>query len=429
MKKTILVTITLLFCQIMNVFSLPEWSKIENLPEGYEDHVWLDVFVLPDNPNMVWICGFNGLILRSNDGGESFQGSITPLPIQLESIHFVSQFVGFCSGPNVVYKSTDGGATWEELFDPGSYNDGTGQPRSYSIWGCYFLDEMTGIAVGGDCLDNKQFFFKTTDGGENWKLIYMQENNSSNSDIILFSESDTAYAVSSGIIWISEDKGESWELLSRTGENDWHEEIGVIGNSIIVPYSVGCHGNGQGGGVRMTTDYGKNWIGHDLGSEMYGAFLHDELRGWVCGDDEKIYYTSDGGKNWIARNSGIQAGDNLDDMTFVNDSLGWCVGTGIYKSKKNILSVENETNSPSRFIHKNPMSANDPISFYSDIPGSKTISLYNQRGEKIETLYSDHMNSGKISLYISDQRLPSGIYLLRVESEQETLSKKIIILK
>jgi photosystem II stability/assembly factor-like uncharacterized protein len=268
--------------------------------------------------------------------GETFLGSFTPDSTQLESIHFVSSTVGFCSGPNTLYKSIDGGASWFLLFNPGGYIDDTGSVRAYSIWGSIFIDEMTGMVAGGDCVDHKQFFFKTTDGGQNWNLFTTYQQTSSSSDILLYPDSDTAYGVSSGIIWISDDQGDTWRLHSHTGQKDWHEEINVFGNTILVPYSIGCSGNGTGGGVRMSTDFGNNWIDYDTGADMYGTFLHDELRGWVCGSNEAIYYTSDGGENWILSNCGIENGDDLDDMVFVNDSLGWCVGDGIYKTHKYI---------------------------------------------------------------------------------------------
>jgi photosystem II stability/assembly factor-like uncharacterized protein len=335
MKKQITLLAALIFLISSNfAFAQHDWKKIEAIPPAFIGNTWLDVYFLPENPDLVWICGFSGMTLRSTDGGESFLGSLTPRLIQLESIHFVSDKIGFCSGPSNVFKTTDGGATWEELFDPGFYTDDSMQPRQYSIWGCVFLDEMNGMAAGGDCVDHKQFFFKTTDGGAKWNLFTTKEKSSSSSDILLYPHTDTAYGVSSGVVWISEDKGDSWKVLSRTGGKDWHEEISVFGNTILLPYSNGCSGDGVGGGIRIAVDFGKTWDDFNTSNDMYGTFLHDEKRGWACGSHESIYYTSDGGENWILSNCGVENDDSLDDIIFANDSLGWCVGSGIYKTHK-----------------------------------------------------------------------------------------------
>jgi len=50
--------------------------------------------------------------------------------------------------------------------------------------------------------------------------------------------------------------------------------------------------------------------------------------GW----DRNIYYTPDAGKTWVLRNCGIEPGDNLDDIWFINDTLGWVVGIYVYKT-------------------------------------------------------------------------------------------------
>jgi predicted RNase H-like HicB family nuclease len=63
---------------------------------------------------------------------------------------------------------------------------------------------------------------------------------------------------------------------------------------------------------------------------MFGTFLIDERRGWGVGDDRTVLYTDDFGQNWTRRNCGIRG--NIDDVWFINDTLGWCVGNGVYKT-------------------------------------------------------------------------------------------------
>jgi predicted RNase H-like HicB family nuclease len=63
---------------------------------------------------------------------------------------------------------------------------------------------------------------------------------------------------------------------------------------------------------------------------MFGTFLVDEQRGWGVGDDRTVLYTDDFGQNWTRRNCGIRG--NIDDVWFINDTLGWCVGNGVYKT-------------------------------------------------------------------------------------------------
>ncbi|MBI3258399.1 MAG: hypothetical protein HYZ54_02795 [Ignavibacteriae bacterium] len=85
-----------------------QWKKV-NVSPPFDNGYYLDVFFLPANPLYGWICGFNGYVLRTTDGGVSWQGNIVVRDGMLESINFVTPSIGFTSGPNGIFKSTDGG--------------------------------------------------------------------------------------------------------------------------------------------------------------------------------------------------------------------------------------------------------------------------------------------------------------------------------
>lgn len=89
---------------------------------------------------------------------------------QLESIIFVNEMVGYCSGTKQrslnrggVYKSIDGGVTWNEITP--IIRDINGSIIRAGVWGCNFIDELNGCVVGGGCLAERQLFFRTNDGG------------------------------------------------------------------------------------------------------------------------------------------------------------------------------------------------------------------------------------------------------------------------
>jgi hypothetical protein len=119
-----------------------------------------------------------------------------------------------------------------------------------------------------------------------------------------------------------------------SGSNDWQEEITHYNQSFLVPYSNGCSGStgiSSGGGVRFTTNNGVRWLQRNTGKPMFGAFLLDSLRGWACGHSALALFTSDGGVNWEKMNCGIDKTDDLDDIWFINDTLGFLVGDNVYR--------------------------------------------------------------------------------------------------
>lgn len=297
------------------------WDKV-TIGEPYNSNYWLDVFFLPTNPNLGWVCGYQGMVIRTVDGGTTWQGTkVNSLPeIQLESIHFPTQNVGYTSGSKWVFKSTNGGATWTEVTPPDAMN----------IWGCYFWSADTGVVLGGGC-GSTQNFYRTTNGGLTWTDTMMNVTNSGLTDAILYSGDGLGYAVSSGWLWRTLNGGVSWTQFMSTGEKFWHEEITRVGQSFLLPVAgESCSGAGSGGGMRFSSNDGQDWTTTTVADHMYGTFLLSDSSGWACGLRSQMFYTSNYGQTWQLRNCGIST--DLDDTYFINDSTGWVVGRGaIYR--------------------------------------------------------------------------------------------------
>lgn len=298
------------------------WEKV-NLPIGYSSNYWLDVYFLPGDPNYGWACGFNGMVIRTTDGGNTWAGSTIAGAYHLESVHFPTRTVGYTSGVDGIFKSTNGGVTW---FDIRPADAGAGM----FFWGCYFVDELNGILVGDGCVTD-QHFWKTTDGGNTWTLFSGTEPESGMTDVILYEANGRGFAVSSGRIWNTTDGGATWQVYANSGTKVWQEEITHLGTSFLVPYAgTTCQGGGNDGGMRFSTNLGNNWTQFRVGTPMFGTFLIDGRTGWACGYNQAVYYTSDAGATWELRNCGIDRG-NLDDLWFINANNGWVVGEGVYK--------------------------------------------------------------------------------------------------
>ncbi|MCS7176296.1 MAG: choice-of-anchor D domain-containing protein [Candidatus Kapabacteria bacterium] len=303
------------------VVTAQQWHKVTSIPAPYSSNYWLDVFFLPSNPQYGWVCGFNGMVIRTTNGGQSWQGTRIPGANQLESIHFVNPSVGYTSGPDGIWCTTDGGTTWTEVT-PDS---------AFALWGCYALSPTLVMVIGGGCGSTPQRFFRSTDGGATWSFFTGTEPNSGLTDLLLYSDG-TGYAVSSGRLWRTTDGGQSWAVFASSGSAVWQEEITRIGNSFLLPFAgITCSGQGNAGGMRFSTDGGTTWREFSTGRPMFGAFLLNATTGWACGYNGAAYYTSDGGQTWQLRNCGIDTTLHLDDIWFVNDTLGWVVGQGVWR--------------------------------------------------------------------------------------------------
>ena len=305
------------------------WEKV-TLPAPYSSGYYLDIFFLPNDPSRGWAVDQNaGYVIRTVDGGTTWSGVKVDASLgscHLEYVQFLDANIGYVSGPCGVYKSTDGGVTWTSIHpDP-----------SVSLWGGWFRNANEGwFAGGGGCGNN--VVFRTVDGG----LTYTRFTDTTVKRSVLSDPywdatmpTNTVYATGAAAIWKSEDDGVTWQVHSFTGANaPWHEELAMKGQSICVPLGGAKCSNVPGvtTGMRFSPDNGTSWREFNSGEEMFGTFLTSPTNGWAAGWAGSVYHTTNAGINWTLRTCGLDGAD-LDDVFFQNDTTGWVVGEGVFRT-------------------------------------------------------------------------------------------------
>lgn len=320
-RNTIL-AVAVICCCSSTAFS--QWREVQ-IPQPYADGYYLDVFFLPSNPDLGWACSMEGHIVRTTDAGRTWRGFTIPGAF-LEYVQFVNPQTGFTSGQGGVFRSDDGGASWIDITPTPMVQE--------KGWGSYWLNDRVGVYLVGGCASSRQAFYRTSDGGRTWSVFYGNELQSGLSDALLYDDG-TGWAVSSGVLWRTEDFARTWYRFSYTGPRYWTEEIAVAGRSILLPTSgQDCDGQSRNvGSLRFSRDGGVSWDEFQTRQNMFGTFLLTERVGWGVGDNRTVLYTEDAGRSWTLRNCGIRG--NIDDIYFINDTLGWAVGQGIYRSNFN----------------------------------------------------------------------------------------------
>ncbi len=327
---------SLAFCLLQVVGTAQSWQKC-TLPAGFNpsgsSSTYLDVFFLPSNPQYGWVCGFNGYVLRTTDGGTSWQGTIVPYNGRsgghLESVQFVTPQIGYCSGTCGIFKSTDGGANWVDLTSH--------IPSGNNYWGLYFLNDQWGVLVGGGC-NTSQYFYLTSDGGASFSVFNLNVAVSGMTDLILYPDG-SGVAVGSGHLYQTLDSGRTWAPWQTPFPNIWDEELTISGNSIVVSVAgQDCAGGGStAGGARFSTDQGQSWTSFATNAAFYGAFLTNSTTAWICGNNRNMWRTTNSGQNWELKNCGVDG--DLDDVWFINDTTGFVVGNGVYRYSPAVRSI------------------------------------------------------------------------------------------
>ena len=98
-----------------------------------------------------------------------------------------------------------------------------------------------------------------------------------------------------------------------------------------------------------------------------------------------------------------------------------------------VLAVANQGPLP-KYLHLNPAYPNPfnpttTISYNVNIQDHLEISIFNLGGQKIRTLANLYHHPGKYSMQFSGQNLPSGIYIIRLQSSRKLYTQKITFIK
>lgn len=393
--------------------------------------------------SQVWNQRLNGISMWSL--GYDYQGNI---------------YAGASGTVKSIYKSTNGGENWTEVFSGGLSNIlSVGCDSSNNVYAAYgsagVLKSTNGglnwtvipsVTFGSNtvqsvrCGKNGYVYVGTTLGG-----IYRSTDNGatfpdnalagSNIVFIFFDRynSDIVFAgASAGSgnngIYRSSNAGSNWSNIINNGTNCW----GIIQKSPNELYSVTTS---TGYPVSKSTDGGLNWF---TISNLSGA-----MRGMTLDNSGRIYSSGNGGVFRSTNNGTSFSNFNFtftsnQCLAFGNRILVAASGTsngGIWYTIDSTISgisgLSPETAQDYYLVQNYPNPFNPRTTIIFGIPGTERVQLkvYNLQGKEVAVLADGLMKYGEHRIEFSCSNLPSGIYFYRLDTENYTETKKMTVIK
>ncbi len=383
--------------------------------------------------NYGWVVGDSGIVLHTANGGGDWEYQASPTSHVLRSVAFVDASYGFAVGDTgTIIATTNGGVNWTNQT-----SNTIQMLRSVS-----FVNASRGWAVG-----DSGMILCTSDGGENWlpqtsgtpyalnSVCFVDVNNgwvvggyfvypdTSNIHSIILHSSD------GGISWISQNSGTISPLYGVTFV-DPNRGWGV-GSYYVLPDSLTSFCailNTINGGITWNIQYGGIAT-----NSVVGVTSLDFNHIWIVDRFANFGYTNNGGVTW----NGESADPSYErtSLSMVDTTHGWAVGElgTIFLYTGYTFVANNNEVLPDQFQlnqnYPNPFNSSTLIQYSIPTYGSVQLDLFDGLGRNVRTLLNEPQRPGVYQVSVNGMNLSSGTYFYRLSNGNQTMTRKMILLK
>jgi photosystem II stability/assembly factor-like uncharacterized protein len=293
------------------------------------------------NPRVAWASGARGTVVRTADGGTTWQKLTVPDAAELDfrDVDAVSETTAYVlsigeAAASRIYKTTDAGATWQKQFT----ND---VPKAFYD-AMAFWDAQRGLAIS-DSVSGKFVILMTKDGGRTWTRVPDGALPPALANEGAFAGSGTNISVADGgRAWIGTGAADRSRMLRTSdGGTTWaiaETPVKASGSSGIFSVAFRDRRNGMtvGGDYRreaiaednaaFSSDGGVTWkaIAGLGGFRSAVASVPGTPAGWVAVGPTGADFSADNGASWTPI-----PGDGFHAFAFARTGhAGWGVGEG-----------------------------------------------------------------------------------------------------
>lgn len=375
----------------------------------------------------------------------------------LKAVKFFNEHTGIVAGQGGIWRSTNGGVNWLQVLSGQNLN------------ALSFPDNNIGYSVG-----DSGKIYKSTNGGLNWNQIGFGVTSKklntvsfplANTGWIMGESGKILYTFNGGNSFIPQTSNDTLNDInylqminsstgyfcgsstsetfgfSPNGGINWLYTLNVPGNilnsvSHIPTSTSSILAVGTNGRIRKTTTNGTIWtiVTSPVNISLNHILFIDINTGYIVGNSGVILKTTSNGLNWVI--DAVVTTSNFKSIYFINPTIAWIVGSNgvVVRTGIPVGIVQNGNAASKEFRlyqnYPNPFNPSTSISFELTKNSFVKLTVYDPLGNEIKRLIDNETGIGKHQVYFYGDNLSSGVYLYKLEANNEfTEYKKMILIK
>lgn len=399
----------------------------------------------------VLVCGQNGLIVKTTDGGRTWEQKNSNTGASLFLLKFADESIGFACGDETLLKTTDGGESWINVET---------NPEMGFHYGYSYLSQPNLFLVDADTIyvtDSYNNLWKSINCGESFeKALDLQDTMEDFYKFDLYFEDNVGYLVGySDWIWLfsssltvfkTQDYGKTWETIEFTECGSMLSAVHFVDKDHIRLYGYFDTTPDEYYGVFETTDgmgsysllipveleagFPDPWgLGEftAFSSENVGCLVYSQTTVKGQSDIQSFaLLTQDNGETWTSVSDGINCQNYLNAVSCA-DTVYYIAASNGYVYKSGFADVINgleETDNPIK-VYPNPSAETIFVFLATDFNAGDSdlfsIELSTISGQVV--IQKDFRGN---STMVDITNLPSGIYFLGVKNGRLRFVKRIV---
>ncbi|MFC2092694.1 T9SS type A sorting domain-containing protein, partial [Bacteroidota bacterium] len=286
----------------------------------------------------------------------------------------------------------------------------------------------------------RQSIFKTTNVAASWFSISTGTAGTIRELAICKSNPNIMYATSSSRVYRSTNRGYTFTLVSSGMPNRTVTSVYAHPDSSNVAL-VTFSGFGAGK-VYKTTNGGSSW--NNISGNLPDSPTNDVLiyhpgyatSVYLAAMDVGVFMTNNYGNTWVELAQGLPntVAIHLDYNQTANKVRIGTHGRGVYEISGLVTGIVNMNNQiPKKYSlsqnYPNPFNPSTLIRFTIMNDKNVRLKVYDLLGKEITTLVNKRLITGTYDVNFDGSRINSGIYIYRIETDNFSDSKKMILIK